>query len=280
MRLINTRTFALSEFFGDKIPKYAILSHTWGDDEVTLQDWNDLKKASRKEGFAKIEGACAKAREHGFQWVWVDTNCIDKTSSAELTEAINSMFTWYAQSEICYAYLSDVPSASDKVDDETIANQLRKSRWFTRGWTLQELLAPLELNFYARDWSKLGSKTGAMATAISALTGIEGEFLSGAESVVQSASVALKMSWLAKRTTTRVEDMAYCMLGLFDINMPLLYGEGLKAFTRLQTEIIKVSNDHTIFCWTWTPDVPDGWTSLLAFSHSICRHGVLQQLQL
>ncbi|KAK4450610.1 heterokaryon incompatibility protein-domain-containing protein [Podospora aff. communis PSN243] len=264
MRLINTKTLELSEFFGDAIPKYAILSHTWGDEEVTFQEWNDLYKASQKAGFPKIHGACAKAREHGFKWVWVDTNCIDKTSSAELTEAINSMFTWYERAEICYAYLSDVPySSKEEVDDKTLTAQLRNSRWFTRGWTLQELLAPSAVTFYAGDWSKLGSRDGAMADAITSITGIYLGYLTG-QTAVESAPVSMKMSWLAGRTTTRVEDMVYCMLGLFDINIPLLYGEGTKAFTRLQNEIIKESNDHTIFCWTWTPDVPATWTRLLA----------------
>jgi len=266
MRLIHAETLALSEFFGTNIPRYAILSHTWGDEEVTFQDWADLDKASRKKGFAKIKGACAKAREHRLEWVWVDTNCIDKTSSAELTEAINSMFQWYAASQICYAYLSDVKSANEP-DDDVFLSSIRRSRWFTRGWTLQELLAPEVLTFYARDWTKLGTRDASMAGIIAEITGIDTEFLSmGSKFVVQRAPVAKKMSWLARRTTTRIEDMAYCMLGLFDINMPLLYGEGIKAFNRLQNEIIKVSNDHTIFCWLWTPDVPDDWTSLLAYS--------------
>ncbi|KAK0648804.1 heterokaryon incompatibility protein-domain-containing protein, partial [Cercophora newfieldiana] len=263
MRLIDTETLALSEFFGDSIPKYAILSHTWGAEEVTFQDWDDLGKASRKKGFAKIEGACAKARSHGLSWVWVDTNCIDKTSSAELTEAINSMFQWYARSEVCYAYLSDVRSA------DAPSGGIRESRWFKRGWTLQELLAPERMTFYAADWSTLGSRNGSLLSIISDTTGIGKKYLLRHGRVTpQDAPVARKMSWLAGRTTTRVEDIAYCMLGLFDINMPLLYGEGIKAFTRLQHEIIKVSNDHTIFCWSWNKDVPENWTSILAHSPS------------
>jgi len=259
MRLIEATTLCLKEFYGDSTPPYAILSHTWGDNEVevTFKDWEDLPKARRKAGFAKIEGACSKALEHGLEWVWADTNCIDKSSSAELSEAINSMFEWYARSEICYAYLADVSSA--RADDQEIL----ASRWFTRGWTLQELVAPRRVTFYAADWSKLGSRDGSLATLVSGVTGINREYVEGVVPV-QRACVAQKMSWLAKRKTTRPEDMAYCMLGLFGINMPLLYGEGSKAFSRLQHEIIRTSNDHTIFCWTWTPSVPDTWTSLLA----------------
>ncbi|KAK5651271.1 hypothetical protein OQA88_12679 [Cercophora sp. LCS_1] len=267
MRLINCKTLELSEFFGDNIPKYAILSHTWSEEEATFQDWNDLKKVTKKEGYVKIQGACAKAREDGWGWLWVDTNCIDKTSSAELTEAINSMFSWYARSEACYAYLSDVPSPKGELDEAGLTNLLGKSRWFTRGWTLQELLAPSDVTFFAKDWTKLGDKH-TMAATLASITRIDKAFLTDGSSAVQSAPIAEKMLWLAKRTTTRTEDMAYCMFGLFDINMPLLYGEGTKAFTRLQEEIIKVSNDHTIFCWSWNSDVPDNWTSLLAHSPS------------
>jgi hypothetical protein len=257
MRLVKARTLSLHEFYGDSIPPYAILSHTWGDDEVTFKDWEDRARASKKAGFAKIQGACLKALEHGLDWVWVDTNCIDKTSSAELTEAINSMFDWYARSEVCYAYLGDIPSAGVPAED------IGSSRWFTRGWTLQELVAPEHVSFYAADWSKLGSRNASLADLVSDVTGIDKDFLGGTVSA-QHACIAQKMSWLAKRTTTRIEDMAYCMLGLFEINMPLLYGEGSKAFTRLQHEIIRTSNDHTIFCWTWTDSVPPSWTSLLA----------------
>lgn len=138
-----------------------------------------------------------------------------------------------------------------------------QSKWFTRGWTLQELLAPPQLIFYARDWSEIASAP-ALASIISSTTKIDSIYLQGSESSpLSKASAAQKMAWLSHRVTTRVEDMAYCMLGIFDINMPLLYGEGAKAFIRLQEEIIRVSNDHTIFCWTWVPSVPKDWVSRL-----------------
>lgn len=143
-----------------------------------------------------------------------------------------------------------------------------QSKWFTRGWTLQELLAPTQLTFYARDWSKIASRS-TLASVISSATKISPEYLQGGESrALSQASAAQKMAWLSSRFTTRVEDMAYCMLGIFDINMPLLYGEGSKAFIRLQEEIIKVSNDHTIFCWTWIPSIPKDWVSYLSQGHA------------
>jgi hypothetical protein len=262
MRLIHAETLALHEFFGDDIPAYAILSHTWDPEEVTFQDWANMETASQKAGFAKIRGACSKTLKHGHKWVWVDTNCIDKSSSAELSEAINSMFAWYARAKVCYAYLSDVVADTD-VDSESVFDQIRRSRWFTRGWTLQELLAPRELVFYDANWTRLGLQYGSLIELISQVTGIAEKHLAEPDSAL-SAPISEKMSWLANRTTTRVEDMAYCMLGLFGINIPLLYGEGAKAFTRLQHEIIKSSNDHTIFCWTWTSSIPRDWASLLA----------------
>ncbi|KAK4445331.1 het domain-containing protein [Podospora aff. communis PSN243] len=266
MRLIDVETLELSEFFGSSIPRYAILSHCWGVEEVTFQDWQDLDKASRKRGFPKIQGACRQAKRDHYRWLWVDTNCIDKTSSAELTEAINSMYQWYAGAGICYAYLSDLGPSNDI--------KFRHSKWFTRGWTLQELVAPRKVAFYDVDWNFIGLKaenhmqqysesSSDFLQQISFATGISHEVLLNPESI-RTQTVAQRMSWVSRRETTRVEDIAYCMLGLFDINMPLLYGEGMKAFMRLQEEIIKVSTDHSIFCWEWTASVPENWVGLLA----------------
>lgn len=262
MRLIHTHTFELLEFLGGNIPNYAILSHTWEDGEVTLQDWKDPETAKKKRGFFKIEMACEQARKDGINFLWVDTNCIDKTSSAELSEAINSMFSWYRQATICYAYLVDVgPRPYPSLTPPHYWEQLDSSRWFTRGWTLQELLAPSRMVFYSYGWSRIGTRE-ELAQVISKTTRIDEAYIRGKG--IQYASIAQKMSWLSRRVTTRVEDMAYCMLGIFDISMPLLYGEGSRAFTRLQEEIIRTSNDHTIFCWTWYDQVPSGWVSLLA----------------
>lgn len=287
MRLIDTTSLALVEFYGDKVPSdYAILSHTWEGEEVTFWEWQqDMSgiKTKRRSGFQKIDRACRQARKDGLAYLWVDTNCIDKSSSAELSEAINSMFSWYRDATVCYAYLCDVEPFPDKEaakeeNEDTspqplpwaAEEQFICSKWFTRGWTLQELLAPTRLVFYASDWSEIGSRQ-KMTSAISLATQIHGAYLHGDGRTLLNACVAEKMSWVSERTTTRVEDIAYCMLGIFDINMPLLYGEGTKAFVRLQEEIIKVSNDQTIFCWTWVKQVPDDWISMLAPCHQAFR---------
>lgn len=265
MRLINTRTFDLCEFIDDEIPeRYAILSHRWGNEEVTFQDWQVLSVAKAKKGFAKIDMACKQAQKHGLDYLWVDTNCIDKASSTELSEAVNSMFRWYQRSTVCYAYLSDVessPGGFDMTNKEDV-QEFSASEWFKRGWTLQELLAPVTLIFYSRGWSEIAPRS-TMADLICETTRIDTVYLHGDE-MFKNASIAQKMSWVSRRETKRIEDMAYCMLGIFDVNLPLLYGEGRKSFIRLQEEIIRTANDQSIFCWTWTDLVPAEWVSLLA----------------
>ncbi|KAK0385736.1 hypothetical protein NLU13_6913 [Sarocladium strictum] len=276
MRLINTQTLKLSEFYGDDVPPYAILSHTWGQNEVTFQEWTawqngtDPTQAGR-EGFVKIRGACKQARSDMLDWLWVDTNCIDKTSSSELTEAINSMYTWYRDSEICYAFLADVPPLRLHGMEGDPFRAFRKSRWFTRGWTLQELLAPKRIDFFANTWTRIGNKSRSLMRVVHEITTIELSYLLGMKDVAM-ASVAKRMSWLSRRRTTRTEDIAYCMLGIFEINMPLLYGEGVHAFTRLQNEIVRHVHDHTLFCWTWDSEVPLNWVSILAPSPHVFQN--------
>ncbi|KAN0110831.1 HET domain containing protein, partial [Hyaloscypha variabilis] len=249
MRLLHTKTLKLHEFFGTSIPPYIILSHTWGEGEVSFQELQSGSGES-KAGYDKIRGCCKIAASDGFEYAWVDTCCIDKTSSAELSEAINSMYSCYRLSDICYVYLADVlPDLGAKARDEAI----RKSRWFTRGWTLQELIAPSSVIFYDSCWHELGTKD-TLETLISDITKIDGAVLRDADEI-ESFSVAQRMSWASMRVTTRVEDVAYCLLGIFSVHMPMLYGEGDHAFVRLQEEIMRTTADHSIFAWateTWT----------------------------
>lgn len=253
MRLIEAQTLELHEFFENKVPPYAILSHTWGSEEVSFQEMQ-AGVDEAKEGFKKIKGCCEQAIEDDLFYVWVDTCCIDKSSSAELSEAINSMFRWYQNAEVCYAYLSDInvkEYISVMLDDfkdgvSAVELPLRESRWFSRGWTLQELLAPRLVEFFDCRWQLFGSKA-SLCERISQITGIEAPALQG--QALASFSVAKRMSWAAKRKTTRTEDIAYCLLGIFGVNMPLLYGEGMQAFTRLQEEIMKDSDDQSLFAW-------------------------------
>jgi hypothetical protein len=256
MRLLDTATLQLKEFIDDEQPRkmgYAILSHRWEDEEVLFADVQSGQAKSRK-GYAKLQGCCRIAREDGFRWVWIDTCCIDKSSSAELSEAINSMFRWYENASVCYAYLSDVQATTFSASaTATAKNPLESpSAWFYRGWTLQELLAPEEVVFYSREWIELGTKR-TLSDALVRWTFIDPLALSKRRQL-KSFSVAQRMSWAAKRKTTRLEDEAYSLLGLFDINMPLLYGEGRRAFARLQEQILARTNDMSILAWTNASD--------------------------
>jgi hypothetical protein len=166
MRLINTRTGLFEEFIGGNIPKYAILSHTWGEEEVSFTALSDpSSNYKNKKGYRKIDMTCKIASQAGLSYAWVDTCCIDKSSSAELTEAINSMYRWYQRSTICYAFLSDLPPTS------SLETALKGCRWFERGWTLQELIAPDEIYFFDRDWNYIGSKRD-LVEELSKITGI------------------------------------------------------------------------------------------------------------
>ena len=218
--------------------------------EVSYQEWQHPDRPNRehdKTGYAKIKKACEIARDHKLEFLWCDTNCINKESSADLSESINSMFAYYADAALCIAYLEDV-----------WVPYIRACRWLMRGWTLQELLAPKHIEFYNGRWKMIGTKSSPETLDIlSKQTGINVLYLRNPGNIYK-ASVAVKMSWASKRTTTRVEDEAYCLLGIFDINMPLLYGEGPKAFIRLQEEIIRHDNDLTIFCWI-LPSSQDRW---------------------
>lgn len=247
MRLINVHTYKLRNFMGDlsTYPSYAILSHTWEKDEVSYRDMQDLSVARRKRGFKKIKMCCRQAAVDGYKWAWVDTCCIDQTSSAELSEAINSMYKWYESSMVCYAYLSDVASVENFKQINN--SKLAAPRWFKRGWTLQELIAPLRVKFFSEGWSFLGSKQD-LSSLLMSWTGIQVSVLEH-QVTIHDISVANRMHWASKRRTTRVEDMAYCLLGIFDVNMPLLYGEGMRAFERLQEQILSTTNDSTIFLW-------------------------------
>jgi len=237
MRLLNVDTKELEEYDAYPRPKYAILSHTWGENEVTFQDIHQSHALSMT-GYEKIEYLCDQARKDDLQYAWIDTCCIDKTSSAELSEAINSMFEWYKDAHVCYAYLTDV-------DLEGFDSKFRKSRWFKRGWTLQELLAPERIVFYGKGWIHLGDKHG-LVSIISSRTGIP-ELALRRPPTIHTFSIAARMFWARERQTRRVEDIAYCLLGIFKVNMPLLYGEGSKAFKRLQEELIKASDDESLF---------------------------------
>jgi hypothetical protein len=273
MRLLHTFSYELHEFIGSKIPEYAILSHTWEEEEVLFSDLRDSSSrdtSRHKKGWQKILGACKRAREDGLEWVWIDTCCINKESSAELSEAINSMFKYYRDAFVCYAYLSDYQVQKNGYPDQGRGIPVfGKCRWFTRGWTLQELIAPSDLVFFDADWNDMGTRWGLMGM-ISRVTSIPTIVLRHGD--IKDISIAARMSWAADRQTSREEDRAYSLMGIFGVNIPPLYGEGGdRAFMRLQEEIIKYSNDQSIFAWSASfSNVPQS-SGLLARSPSVFK---------
>ena len=276
MRLLNTSSHQFKEYFEKDIPPYAIISHRWQDDEISFKE---LKKGQFEDGagqlrsgMKKILEACSVARSRDLEWMWIDTCCIDKRSSAELSEAINSMYRWYQNSKECYVYLVDVHWDSSSDHPLPLSREeFAKSQWFLRGWTLQELLAPRSVIFFDEVWNRIGNR-GELCRPIADTTGIDVEWLLTNDddhwqpprerpadcerkadcrfhAEVGGLSIATKMSWASKRKTSRVEDTAYCLIGIFGINMPHLYGEGEKAFQRLQYEIIRAHDDDSILCF-------------------------------
>ena len=240
MRLLHFNSsgngFSLTEFVNE-IPQYGILSHTWGpdSDEVTYKELVE-GTGSGKAGYRKLKFCGDQAKKDQLQYFWVDTCCIDKSSAVELQEAITSMFRWYSEAAKCYVYLADVstegfdPAGSVELWEPAF----RGSRWFTRGWTLQELIAPLSVEFFSADCRLLGDKK-SLRRHIHEITGIPYPALEG--SPLSGFSVADRMSWAEKRVTKREEDKAYSLLGIFGVYIPLIYGEGANAFRRLRKEI-------------------------------------------
>ncbi|KIO05530.1 hypothetical protein M404DRAFT_140799, partial [Pisolithus tinctorius Marx 270] len=227
--------------------QYVMLSHRWGEDEPSLRDIEGylIYDMSIKEGFEKLQAFCLVACERDFLWAWSDTCCIDKDSSAELQEAIGSMFAWYQRSSLTIVYLSDVPDTGS----------LGNSEWFRRGWTLQELLAPRTILFYIQNWSlyknltSLNHKTDTtVLEELGRATGIESRFLTDFSPGTDDARSRLQ--WASLRCTTRPEDIAYSLFGIFDLHLPVLYGESAeKALGRLLAEIISQSGDVSVLDW-------------------------------
>ncbi|KAJ6195116.1 heterokaryon incompatibility protein-domain-containing protein [Bipolaris maydis] len=233
MRLLefdSQKEFSVTKDLLNEVPPYAILSHTWeaDEEEVTLQD---IVTGSGKDkaGYRKTQFCAQQAARDGLRYFWVDSCCIDRSNYTELSEAINSMFRWYKHAAKCYVYLADVSastcSQTSQPPEETWVPEFRNSRWFTRGWTLQELLASPEVEFFSREGIKLGSKK-SLEQQIHEITGIPIQALAGCP--LSDFRIEERLSWAEKRQTKREEDAAYSLLGLFDLHIPLIYGEGRK----------------------------------------------------
>ncbi|KAI4601982.1 hypothetical protein KJ359_010848 [Pestalotiopsis sp. 9143b] len=251
MRLLRRTADGSYEITGpylikDSIPAYSVLSHTWlldNDQEISFQDLTTGEPINKPAGYAKIQFCAAQASKDGLEYFWVDTCCIDRTSSSELEEAITCMFSWYRDAAQCYVYLEDVPanrepgsslSQTQRLDDWETG--FRRARWFSRGWTLQELLAPKNVMFFSAEQALLGNK-GSLESMIHEITGIPHDALRGKR--LAEFSLDERLSWAAKRQTRRKEDRAYCLLGILEIYIPRMYGMGDSAYDLLLDEIKK-----------------------------------------
>jgi hypothetical protein len=233
----------ITSFDDDATPRYAILSHTWGEDveEVTF---GDLAKGGgkHKSGYNKIRFCGEQAQQAGLQYFWIDTCCIDKSDKAELSLSIQSMFRWYQNATKCYVYLSDVSTKKRKFDDMLAQlsweSAFRSSRWFMRGWTLQELLAPSIVEFFSQEWERLGDKM-SLKSLINKITGIPYKALDGTP--LSQFSIDERLRWKGDRQTKREEDAWYSLSGIFDVEIAPAYSEGAaSAFQRLKNEINKL----------------------------------------
>lgn len=236
-----------------------------GETDAVLGKMDEAGLMQRK-GYSKIFHAAEEARNQGYKFIWIDTCCIDKSSSAELQEAINSMYRWYRDSQVCIVYLEDITRPSREcysTASEVAKTAFENCRWLSRGWTLQELIAPVVCRFYFQDWTLMGEKVEFLEE-LAEITGIPTYVLDD-QALVGQLSVAERMSWAADRKSTRLEDVAYSLLGIFDIHMPLLYGEGEKAFVRLQEEILRTTDDYSLF----------GWSANREMSHTSTYRGLL-----
>ena len=243
MRLLavsDDGSFIQKRFAKNDIPPYAILSHRWStheDDEITFKEITEGTYDKKKSGYNKLQFCSVRAKLDGLDYFWVDTCCIDQSDQNELSVAIYSMFRWYQKAFKCYVYLADI-YIGDRDDQSTIAakeSALSKSEWFSRGWTLQELLAPQRVEFYTRDSVCLGNKS-SLDLQIAAITNIPIQALQGWS--LSRFTPEEIFSWVERRHTKKAEDKAYCLLGVFSVSMLLDYGEGEKmAFFRLRSEI-------------------------------------------
>ncbi|OTB13577.1 hypothetical protein K445DRAFT_319796 [Daldinia sp. EC12] len=260
MWLLNTEKLTLGYFNEAQVKglSYAVLSHTWGSDEILFHEiQGDRAPLQDRAGWKKLTSFCKTALIYGFRHAWMDTCCIDKRNSADVSEAINSMYTYYYDSDACFIYLEDVHKSADEATNSSgtaeatrdqLLERVRTTRWIRRGWTLQEFIAPKRRYFFTSDWYKIEDGDDLLDILASS-TRIDKNLLKDRD-LLHNFCIAERMNWASGRETTRVEDVAYCLMGIFKVNMPVLYGEGAdNAFKRLQREIMQLSLDMTIFVW-------------------------------
>jgi hypothetical protein len=240
MRLLHFDTpgrLILTDFRGKLIPPYAILSHRWSDSEALIEDISNENYKEKEEGYRKLQFCAEQAAQDGLQYFWIDTCCIDRWDNNERSKAINSMFQWYRNASRCYVFLSDVSmsAVTETLPCSDWEASFRASAWFTRGWTLQELIAPVSVEFFSCEGRRIGDKT-SLNQLLHEITDIPPAALRNRP--LNEFEISIRRRWAKNRKTTEEEDIIYCLLGLLGISMPTAYGEGQEsAQERLQDEI-------------------------------------------
>ncbi|KAI6101886.1 hypothetical protein F5141DRAFT_1242909 [Pisolithus sp. B1] len=243
MYLLNVNTQQLEDIH-EQCP-YAILSHAWGAGERDYFQKIGTKSICMEPGYEKVEMCCRLAQQDGLDYVWINDCCADANTRGTRSEARISAYAWFQQAQVCYTYLGNVDGDEDPREK---FSQFRDSWWFQHSWTLQELLAPKHMFFFVKDWTMIGTKAD-LVDIISDVTGIHKDALEHPERI-PCFSIATRMSWAKGRTSTKEEDRVYTLMGLFDVNLPVAYGEGeTKTFLKLQNEIMKITDDQSIFAW-------------------------------
>lgn len=259
MRLLNVFTFQLREFTISP-PPYAILSYCAEHNEASIEEWEHIQRGTNKEDLKIIQRACGEAQNAGSEWLWNFAACVDKRSSAAQSEAINSLAQIYRDCEYSIVYLDDLNS--ELVGAQTIGEKLAECRWIKNIWSIPQIVFPREAYFYSSDWNKIGTKR-SLLPRLSSIIGIDQPVLEDSD-CLEDYSIARRMSWASDKTALRIEDYAYALFGLFSVSMPIIYGEGRKAFPKLQEEIMRDTDDFSLFAWD-NPDVQE-YNGLLAHS--------------
>jgi hypothetical protein len=249
MRLLHLNALGrpvLTDFCGKTIPSYAILSHRWSDSEILIEDISNETYEEKEEGYRKLRFCANQAAQDNLQYFWIDTCCIDLWNHNERSKAINSMFQWYENSARCYVFLSDVsiPTMTEPIQCSDWDTLFRRSEWFTRGWTLQELIAPFSVEFFSRQGHPIGDKA-SLNQLIHEITSIPIAALGNCP--LDQFTTSERRRWSENRKTKEEEDIVYCLLGILGISIPTTYGEGKEnARSRLQAGLEEASNAPSI----------------------------------
>jgi tetratricopeptide (TPR) repeat protein len=243
----------LTDFRGKTIPRYAILSHRWSDSEILIKDISNGTYKEKEEGYQKLQFCAKQAAQDELHYFWIDTCCIDLWNNNERSKAINSMFQWYKNAARCYVFLSDVSvsTATEPVQRSGWEASFRASAWFTRGWTLQELIAPVLVKFFSREGHPIGDKA-SLDQLIHEITNIPLAALRNCP--LDQFTTSEREGWAGSRRTTEEEDIVYCLLGVLGISLPITYGEGQEsARSRLRAEVKAASSVPSIIPFSQNP---------------------------